>query len=258
MLRQYAFQTPMGNPLFHSEKIAARLGILALSVVALAGCQSIDMSSPQLRVIDASPDAGVLDSYQNNTALAYNLTFGTMTSYVPMSPGAYTLSADRAGTRQTLVTGNATLSGGKQYTAIVGNITAAMQQTVLLDQSQPAPAGEIAVRFVQQATRSGAVDVYLVPRNGRPANTSPIAINLSFGANSGYLSVPAGTYAIDVVPTGTTLVSSTVTLLSGAQIDYPSGAVRTVVLIGQEIVGPQRAGLTPGVQTIIATDADAL
>lgn len=245
----------MANPLFHPAKYAARFCLLALSAAALSGCQGIDLNSPQLRVIDASPDAGVLDSYQDNTALAYNLVFGTVTSYVPLASGAYTLAADRAGTRQTLVAGNATLAPGKQYTAIVGNIAAGLQQTILLDQSQPAPSGEIALRFLQQATRSGAVDVYLVPRSGKPNN---IAINLSFGANSGYISVPAGTYAIDVVPTGTTLVSSTVTLLSGPQNDYPSGAVRTIVLIDQEIVGPQRAALTPGVQTIIAADADAL
>jgi hypothetical protein len=248
----------MANPLFHSAKHAARFCLLAISAAALAGCQGIDLNSPQLRVIDASPDAGVLDSYQDNTALAYNLIFGTVTSYVPLSSGAYTVAADRAGTRQTLVAGNATLTAGKQYTAIVGNIAASMQQTILLDQSQPAPSGEIALRFIHQATRSGAVDIYLVPRSGKLANTPAIAINFSFGGNSGYLSVPAGTYAIDVVPTGTTLVSSTVTLLSGAQIDYPSGAVRTIVLIDQEIIGPQHAALTPGVQTIIANDADAL
>jgi hypothetical protein len=248
----------MANPLFHPGKYAVRLALLAMAAVALSGCQSIDMNSPQLRVIDASPDAGVIDSYQNNTALAYNLVFGTATSYVPMAAGAYTLSADRAGTRQSLVAGSATLVTGKQYTEIVGNIAAAMHQTVLLDQSQPAPAGEIQLRFVHEATRSGAVDVYLVPRSGRLAATSPIMVNLGFGTNSGYLTAPAGAYAIVVVPNGTTLASSTVTLLSGAQVDYASGAVRTVVLIDQEILGQQRAALSPGVQTIIADDADAL
>jgi hypothetical protein len=247
----------MANPLLPSAKFAARLCFLGVAALALAGCQGIDLNSPQLRIIDASPDAGVLDSYQDNTALAYNLVFGTVTSYVPLSSGSYALAADRAGTRQALVAGNASLAAGKQYTAVLGNVAAAMQQTVMLDQSQPASAGEIEFRFVQQATRSGAVDIYLVPHSGKPSNTSPLVVNLGFGANSGYLSVPAGTYAIDVVPAGTTLVSSTVTLLSGAQVEYNSGAVRTVVLIDQEIVGQQHAGLSPGVQTLVAADADA-
>jgi hypothetical protein len=247
----------MANPLLPSAKYAARLCLVGVAGLVLAGCQGIDLNSPQLRVIDAAPDAGVLDSYQDNTALAYNLVFGTVTTYVPLASGSYTLAADRAGTRQALVAGNAALAPGKQYTAIIGNIAASMQQTVLLDQSQPAPAGEIELRFVQQAIRSGAVDIYLVPHGGKAANTSPLVVNLGFGTNSGYLGVPAGTYAIDIVPTGTTLVSSTVTLLSGAQVEYGSGAVRTVVVIDQEVIGQQHAGLTAGVQTLVAADADA-
>jgi hexokinase len=118
---------------------AARLAAVLLAAITLSGCQSISMNSAQLRVIDASPDSGVIDSYQNNSALAYNLGFGTMTSYIPMSPGAYSLVADKAGTRQTLVASNDMLVAGKQYTEIVGNSLVNLQQTVLLDQSTPAP-----------------------------------------------------------------------------------------------------------------------
>jgi hypothetical protein len=83
-----------------------------------------------------------------------------------------------------------------------------------------------------------------------------LAVNLGFGANSGYMDVPEGTYAIDVVPTGTALASTT-TLLSGAQIAYTSGAVRTVVLIDQQTSGTQHISLNPGVQAIVADDTDA-
>lgn len=241
------------RPLRHS---ALRAAAMLLSI-ALVGCQSFTTNYAQMRVIDTSADSGVIDSYQNNSALAYNLGFGTMTSYVPMSPGTYTLAADRVGTRQTLAESSAHLLAGKQYTEIVGNSLVNLQQTIFLDQSVPAPSGQIAMRLIHEATHSGAVDVYLVPTLGRSANPSPLATNLSFGANSGYINVPEGTYAIDVVPTGTGLASSTVTLLNGAQTSYASGAVRTVVLIDQEVPGNQHAALTPGVQAIIADDADA-
>jgi hypothetical protein len=248
------------NRLTRSSRLngyAVRLVVILLAAVGLSGCQSISMNSAQLRVIDASPDSGVIDSYQNTSALAYNLGFGTMTSYVPMSSGAYNLAADKAGTRQTLVLSTDTLVAGKQYTEIIGSSLVNMQQTLLLDQSSPAPAGQIAVRLVNEATRSGAVDVYLVPMSGRLVNTAPIAINLSFGGNSGYINMPNGTYAIDVVPSGTTLAASTVTLLSGAQVEYASGAVRTIVLIDQENLAAQHAALSQGVQAIVAADADA-
>jgi Domain of unknown function (DUF4397) len=239
---------------------AAWLAALALAALGLSGCQGIAMNSAQLRLVDASPDAGVVDSYQNNSALAYNLGFGTMTNYIPMSPGVYNLATEKSGTRQILVASTETLAANKQYTEIVGAGLANLQQTLFLDESTPAPAGHIAVRVINETTRAGAVDVYLVPMASAFStgmSALPLAANLGVGANSGYIDVPEGTYAIDVVPTGTVLASSTVTLLSGAQETYASGAVRTVVLIDQQAAGAQHAAPTPGVQAIVADDADA-
>lgn len=248
---------------------AARLLMAAMAALLLTGCQSLGLGangSAQLRVIDASPDAGSVDSYENNVGLAYNLGFGMVTTYVPLQPGGVALAAARAGTRQMLATSTVTLTPGRQYTAIVGNIAADMQQTLYVDQTQPAPAGEIAVRILDQVTRGGAVDVYLVPSTGKLAFTAPLATGLSLGGNSGYVNVPAGMYAVVVVPAGTVPGSSTEPLLSGAQVSYAAGAVRTVVLIDSPLAarpfaetrpGTQASVLTPAVQAIIAVDADA-
>jgi hypothetical protein len=235
---------------------AVRLIALLLGGALLVGCQSIDMGSAQLRVIDASVDGGALDAYQNNSGLAYNLSFGTLTSYVAMAPGAYKLEADKGGTRQALVVAAAHLVAGKQYTEIVGSSQANLQETLLLDQSTPAAAGQIDLRFVNEATHAGAVDIYLVGSGGRLVSTSPIATNLSVGANSGYLVAPAGTYAIDVVPAGTVPTNETATLLRGVQRPFDPGAVRTVVLIDQETPGLRQAAQVVGVSVVIAEDAD--
>jgi hypothetical protein len=233
-----------------------QLTLLLGAAALLCGCQSLAGNSAQLRILDASPDAGVIDAYQNNTGLAYNLQFGTVTTYVAMQPGSYTLSAEKSGTRQTLVSGSASLMAGRQYTEIIGNVAGDLQEMVLEDQNQPAPAGQIAIRLLNEAPRSGHVDVYLVARGGRLASTSPLTVNLGFSGTTGYINVPAGTYAIDVVPTGTVLVSSTTTLMSGAQVAYEPGSVRTVVILDQETLGGQHGPLTPGVQAIVATDFD--
>jgi Domain of unknown function (DUF4397) len=254
---------PQPGKLRSSGRPTRRAGLFLaalLGVAGLSGCQGFNMNTAQVRVIDASPDSGLIDSYQNSSALAYNLGFGTATSYISTSPGVSTLAADKAGTRQALIASTETLAAGKQYTEIVGASLANMQQALFVDQSTPAPAGQISVRIIDEVTHFGNVDVYMVPLSpsGRVAGVSPLAANLSFGANSGYINLPEGTYAIDVVPSGTARTSSTVTLLSGAQLNYASGAVRTVVLIDQETLGLQHAALTPGVQAIVATDADAL
>jgi hypothetical protein len=251
------------------RSVRCRLLLAIVAPALLSGCQGIQSgasSSAQLRVIDASPDAGSVDGYQNNAGLAYNLGFGMVTTYVPMQPGNYTLSAVKAGTRQTLATGAVSLAAGHQYTSVVGNIAAAMQQTLYVDQTQPAPAGQVSVRLIQQITRGGAVDVYLVPGSGKLAFTAPLITNLSFGGNSGYVTFPAGTYAVVVAPAGSSPTSSAGTLLSGAQVSYASGAVRTIVLIDSalaarpfaEVAPPLSSGvLTPAVEALIAVDADA-
>src|SRR5580704_8570976 len=81
-----------------------RFAMSGLLLAALSGCQGI-VSSPvlsQLRINDTSPDAPGLDIYQNSAALVYNLGFGTITSYVPLTPGTYTISAKADGTSQVL------------------------------------------------------------------------------------------------------------------------------------------------------------
>jgi hypothetical protein len=173
-----------------------------------------------------------------------------------MIPGAYNLAAEKAGTRQTLVANSATLVANHQYTEIIGAGLANLQQSILLDQSDPAPSGHIDLRVLNQTTRSGAIDVYLVPL-GKGIGPSKLASNLTFGANSGYIDIPEGTYGLDVVPAGTMLTSSTPTLLSGAQFAYTSGAVRTIVLIDQEAPNTQHAAANASVQAIVANDADA-
>lgn len=234
------------------------MGLAAASVAAaaaLSGCQSMSMNSAQVRVIDASPDAGAIDSYQDSSAIAYNLNHGTVTSYVPVPPGSSTFGVDRAGTRQALATTRNTLAPGRQYTAMVNGSLANLQQTILSDQSTPAPSGQVALRFLDESIRPTALDVYLVPMQSRLSKLTPIAANLAPGVDAGYFQVAAGTYAIDVLPAGAP-PSASASLLSGAQVQYTSGSVRTIVLIDRQ-AAPAMAELhTPVLQAVVADDAD--
>jgi hypothetical protein len=243
----------------HPAKSLGRLAALGLTLAFLPGCQSIQSTpenSAAIRFVAASPDAGGLDIFQNNTVLVYNIGFGTITSYVPSAAGTFTFSAnsntaDSTGSRQTLVSAKQTVSAPHSYTAIIGNIEANLQETIVTDQTTPAPTGQVALRFIDQATHVGAVDIYLVPASGKLLTTAPIATDVIFTGNTGYINVPPGSYQIAVVPTGTVPVSTTITLLTGAQTAYSAGAVRTVILIDSQVV------TTPAVQAIVADDYDS-
>jgi len=233
----------------HLTTRTARLTALAVLAAGLAGCQSMagTASISQIRVIDASPDAPALDIYQNSQAGLYNVGFGTVSSYIPVTPGAYTHAAYTAGTQQQLATIRGTFATNGQYTVLAGNIAANLQMTVLKDQSTPAPAGQTALRFLGQATRGGPVDIYLLPPGFSLSGASPVATGVGFGSNTGYINAPSGTYSILAFPTGA-VPSATTPTYTGSQVSYPATSVHTVLLIDQK---------PSGLQTITADDYES-
>jgi hypothetical protein len=238
---------------FHLARKAVCLAAMAVALATLSGCQGI-VSTPvlsQVRVINASPDAPGLDIYQGTGAVAYNLGFGTITSYVPITPGTYSISANSAGTSQVLSTSKNTFALDTQYTVLIGNAAASLQETIFKDQSQAAPTGQVSLRFIDQSTRAGGVDIYLVPAGQKITAVSPLFTNLTFGISTGYLNVPTGTYTIVMVPAGTVPNSTTVAMYNGSQVAYTSGSASTVVLIDQQVV------TSPGLQVITANDYES-
>ncbi|MDR3745491.1 MAG: DUF4397 domain-containing protein [Acidobacteriaceae bacterium] len=237
---------------FHSPQLA-RLLTLAVLVAGLAGCQSIAGIQPvsQVRVIDASPDAPALDLYQNSAAGLYSVGFGTVSSYIPVAAGTYTHAVYTAGTQQQLASVHGSFVAGNQYTVLAGNVAANLQLTVLKDQSNPAPSGQVALRFLDQATRSGAVDIYLLAPGSTLAGATPTVSGVSFGRNTGYIDAPSGTYSIVVVRAGMVPTNATAPIYTGSQAFYASGSVRTILLIDQQ------PPTTPGLQIISADDYDA-
>jgi hypothetical protein len=235
----------------------SRLAVLAVLVAGLAGCQGIAGIQPvsQVRVIDVSPDSPALDIYQSSpqssAAELYNVGFGAVSSYLPVAAGAFTHAAYNAGTQQQLAVVHGTFAVGSQYTILVGNTAASLQMTVLKDHAYPAPAGQVAVRFLDQATHAGTVDVYLVPPRTSLSHVSPIDTGLSFTSNTGYIDAPSGSYSIVVVPAGTIPTSSTAPLYTGSRTSYASGSAHTIILIDQQPPG------SAGLQVITATDYDS-
>jgi hypothetical protein len=247
----------------HLATRAHRLTALAVVATALTGCQSITGNQPytQVRVIDASPDAPNLDIYQNSSVGLYNVGFGTVSSYIAMAPGSTVHAAYTANTQQQLAQVRGTFSVGTQYTVLTGNVAANLQMTVLRDQSTPAPSGQVGLRFLGQATRTGAVDLYLVPSGASLTGVAPIASGIGFGGNTGYINAPGGTYSIVAFPAGAVPSVST-PVYTGSQAFYPGGSARTIVLIdhrpGQQSVDPlaEQPAATPALQIITADDFD--
>jgi Domain of unknown function (DUF4397) len=240
----------------HLAKRTSCLAAVAVAALGLAGCQGISgvHQSSQVRIIDASPDAPALDIHQNANVGLYNVAFGTVSSYIPLTAGSYTHSAYTAGTQQQLAAIRGSFAIGGQYTVLTGNVAANLQMTVLRDQATPAPSGQTAFRFLNQATRTGAIDLYLLPSGSTLNGISPIASGLNFGSNTGYINAPSGTYSIVAFPTGSA-PSAAAPEYTGNQTIYPGSSARTIILIDQ--LPPQPRSTAPGLQIITADDYDA-
>jgi hypothetical protein len=247
---------PMATLFSHPGKSLMQLAALGLVLATLPGCQSIQTTASagaSIRFVNASPDKSLpgLDMYQNTTVLAYNVGFPYITSPIPLNPGTYTFAAEANGTTQVLVSAKQTLVAPHEYTAVIGNIAANLQETIFVDQNTPAPTGDISVRFIDEATRVGAVDIYLVPSSGMLISSAPVATNVVFTGNTGYINVPTNTYAIAVVPAGTVPLATTLTLYTGAEIAYSGSSVRTYILVDAAIT------TTPAVMVIEGKDYDS-
>jgi len=71
---------------------------------------------PQLRVLNAAPDAGTVDVYANDQLVASGLAFNTTSSYVTLTPGDYTLKVQPA--QGVAVTTPISVQRGQQETAV--------------------------------------------------------------------------------------------------------------------------------------------
>lgn len=238
-----------------SGRLAAAPQLLALAGVALAAavglssCTNVAGFSPPslVRVIDASYIAPAANIYVENTLFAGNVGEGYISNYGTVAPSpAAVIKVTRATGGAALVTASATLNGGAQHSVFLTDNGASPTQyivTVVEDQQTPAAAGHSAFRFLNQAPRTGPVDVYMVPGSTTLANTIPICTNLPVGSSCGYVSFASQTLTMVITPAGSTTPKYTSTALG-----LTGGEVRTVVIVDSQLTSD------PPVQVVIAKD----
>ncbi len=230
----------------------ASVAALALAV-ALAGCeQTATYTRPSLiRVIDASYVAPAVNVSVEGELLAGNIGQGTITPYgtLPATDYAVVNIAASAGltVSGTLVSTSGPLPAGGQSSILLEDNAGAptgYQVTILQDQQVAAAQGLSDFRFLNQAPRTGAVDVYMVPASGTLANTIPLVKDLPVGSTTGYLSFASQPVAMVVTPTGLTKPSYT-----SSSIALAGGEVRTALILDTKLT------TNPPVAVFMADDA---
>lgn len=232
-----------------------RLGTAGIALLGVAlgvsGCQHVaSFSQPSLmRVIDASYAAPSVNVYVEKTLFASNVGVGFISNYGTVSPSlsaAISVTAVTGGTP--LVTTGATLQAGAQHSVFLTDNSADPTQytvTILTDQKTQAPNGQSDFRFLNQALRTGAVDVYMVPGDAKLADSVPLCAKLAAGATCGYVGFPSQTVTMVITPTGSTTPKYTSDPLA-----LTGGEVRTVVIVDSKLTSD------PPVQVVMAKDVN--
>jgi hypothetical protein len=225
--------------------------------LALSGCQTVSGSTSVslLRIIDASYNAANglgINIYVGGTELASNLALGNITGYAQLKPtNSEVVKVTASSSSTALVSADASLRAGTSQSALISDINATYQITVLEDQATPAPSGHSEFRLLNQAPSTGAVDVYFLSGTSATvyATAKPIITALAVGATSGYVSIPSSTLYMVIAPTGTTLSTTNATIYTSAAFNLVGGEVRTVLIVDPQLV-------TEPVQVYVADDVD--
>lgn len=240
-----------GNP---RQLTLSRLAFLVLALLALAfsltACENVaTYTQPSLvRFIDASNIAPAVNVVAEGQLIAANVGQGTITAYATVAGNSAALIQVTVATGGTaLVSTNGTLLPGHQHSVFLTDNGAAPNGfvvTVLEDQQVQAASNHSAFRFLNQAPKTGAVDIYMVPAGSTLADTIPLITGLAVGTTTGYISFPSQTATMVVTPTGLTKPSYTST-----PITLSGGEVRTALIMDTQLTS------NPPVMVTMAADA---
>lgn len=220
--------------------------MLAL-IVAAGACAS---ASAGVRVIHASPDAPPVDVYVNGepgvaTPNIAGLAFTQGTGYVPLPSDTYRFRVTPAGApAPVVIDATSPIAGGADYTIAAINFLSVIEPLVLVDNNTSNP-GAARVRFVHASPDAPAVDIFAVGLG------TPLFDAISFRGVGDYITVPGGTYDLDV-----RLDSNGQSVLPVPGLSVQNGFTYTIFAMGSVAGGTLQA--VPFVDAVPAPGAVSL
>jgi hypothetical protein len=175
--------------------------VMLAALVPLAGV-SAQGEQARIRIVHASPDAPNVDIWVNGAVAVSNLAFNDATDYIALAAGDYDIAVTPTGgtAADAVIEATLPLAAGMDYTVAAVGQVADIEPLVLEDNNAAPAAGKAHIRVVHASPDAPAVDVAVAG--------GPVLIqNLAFPTASNYLPVDAGSYDLDVRPTGTETVA---------------------------------------------------
>jgi hypothetical protein len=198
------------------------LALSALLVLAVLAPMPAMAQSAQswIRVMHDSPDAPNVDVYVDGAPVFEDVAYATISNYQAIASGQHRVQVAPAGANidDSVIDINVDLTRSKPYTVLALGKLASIKGQLLADTSKAPPAGHARVRIIHAATDIGTVDIY------PSGSSSPVLTDQYFGS-ADYINIPAGTYAFDATPAGSSEV-----VMTSQQLKFEPGWVYSLVI----------------------------
>ncbi len=205
--------------------------ILVLGTIfLLVGCGS--GGNTRFRLMNAVPDESSLDVLVDSKSVSSNLAYGTSTGYLSESSGSHQIGIEPSGSSTTLLQQSISLGSGSDTTVLSYNFSSSIANLVLTDNNSAPASGDFKIRIVNASPNLGPADLYIVPPGTALTTVSPTLSNVGFGSTTGYQSLAAANYEIEL-----TSVGEKFAVVDTGSLTFSSGQVRTFVGLNNQSGG---------------------
>lgn len=210
-----------------------RCALLALPLAAACSNSTTSpANSAELRVINASPDAGPLDVYLESSLAVDSLPYSFANPYVFVQSGTIDVAVRAHNAINVLLETAPTYNTGQFYTFIVTGLAASLSAIELTDDTTSAPAGSFKLRMVHLAPAGPPMDLYYTGPTDDITAATPIVANVAFKSATAYLTPAIGSSRLRVTQAGTKTV-----LIDSGTLTFSNGQVSTLFVLGNPTNG---------------------
>jgi hypothetical protein len=164
------------------------------SFTVVAALDATNPGTAEVRVLHGSPDAPAVDVFANGAAILTDVTFGTLSPFLELPAGTYSIAVAPA--------------GAGVEAAVIGPVDLEFARDTRTTVAATGPLAEIGAQVIADAPETALVRVVHLsadsPRvdiaGDEAGRKNAIVKGLRFGRATDYLQVPAGEYDLEVRP----------------------------------------------------------
>lgn len=156
-----------------------------------------------IRLFHASPGAPPVDVFINETQVAKNLPYKSMTQYLPLAQGNYSIKVYKTGeTTNPIIDTTLYIPENNIFNVSIIGTPPAISIYPIPEPITAQNFGRSCIRFIHLSPNTPAVDIYM-------SDGTKVFNNVAYTFITNYACIEPGTYSFQVVPTGTSNVALT-------------------------------------------------